>query len=146
MRKLHPEKFFTAEEKNRIVQAIRAAESETSAEIRVYWERKAKGEIMGHARKVFEKLGMTQTRHRNGVLIYFSLAGRAFAILGDQGIHNKVGGRFWQDIVATMEKHFSQGDFAGGLERGIREMGETLKRYFPRRAGDVNELPDAMAG
>ena len=143
-RRLHPQKFFTREEKDRIVEAIRRAETETSAEIRLFLERKAKGDVMNHAKKIFEKLGMTQTRHRNGILLYFSLIDRSFAILGDRGIHEKVGEGFWKEIVSTIERHFSRDDFTGGLERGIRGIGEKLKKHFPGGASDTNELPDEI--
>ena len=143
-RKLHPKKFFTKEEKDRIVEAIREAEKKTSGEICVYLERKARGDVMDCAKKVFEKLGMTKTEKRNGVLIYFSLTTRNFAILGDRGIHDKVGDGFWREIISRMEKHFSQNDFVGGLEAGIREIGKRLTDHFPREKGDVNELPDEI--
>ena len=103
----HPHKFFTGGEKERIVQAIRAAENKTSGEVRIFLEHKARGEIMNRAKKAFEKLAMTRTKHRNGVLIYFSLKDRSFALLGDQGIHEKVGDGFWRDIASKMKNHFS---------------------------------------
>ena len=143
---LHPKKFFTKEEKRRIVEAIRQAEGQTSGEIRVFVERRGHPEVLTRAKKVFQKLGMTRTQKRNGVLIYFSLSQRAFAIVGDEGIHAKVGDNFWKGIAAGMEKHFSQDDFSLGLVEGIREMGATLRRYFPRGAGDTNELSDEVAG
>ena len=144
-RRFHPKKFFTEEEKNRIVRAIRETETKTSGEIRIYVERKTKGEIMTRAKKVFERLGMTRTKHCNGVLIYFSLADRSFAILGDQGLHTQVGDSFWKEAVAKIEEHFKRDDFAGGLEAGIHEIGARLRQHFPRERGDLNELPDELA-
>ena len=143
-RKPHPKKFFTEQEKDRIVQAIRQAEHQTSGEIRVYLERRAGKDLMGRAKKIFEKLGMTKTRHRNGVLIYFSLLERRFVILGDRGIHDKVGEDFWKEIVIRVQSYFTQDDFAGGLEAGIHEIGKRLKNYFLREIQDINELPDTM--
>ena len=143
-RKTHPHKFFTGEEKEQIVRAIRAAEAQTSGEIRVYLERKAKKDFMSHAQKVFEKLGMTRTKHRNGVLIYFSLVDHRFAILGDRSIHEKVGQNFWQETALTMSNYFSQDQFSEGLEAGISQIGARLKEYFPHERGDINELPDAV--
>lgn len=143
-RKLHPKKFFTKEEKSRIVEAIREAEKKTSGEIRVYLEHRTGGDVMGRAKKVFEKLGMAKTEKRNGVLIYFSLTPRNFAILGDREIHDKVGDGFWREIVSRMEKHFSQDDFSGGLEAAVHEIGGRLAEHFPREKGDVNELPDEI--
>ena len=144
-RRLHPKQFFTKEEKDRIIRLIRDAESKTSGEIRVYLEHKSKDELMSRAKKVFEKIGMTKTKHRNGVLIYFSLHERSFAILGDKGIHEKVRDNFWKDIVSKMQVSFSRDDFAGGLEAGIQEIGKNLKAYFPRETEDINELPDEIS-
>ena len=107
-RKSHPKKFFTEGQKNRIIGAIREAERKTSGEIRVYLERKGEGEIMSRAGKIFEKLGMSRTKHQNGILIYLSLANRSFAVLGDQGIHNKVGDEFWREIVESMKEFFAR--------------------------------------
>ena len=143
-RKLHPHHFFSKEEKERIVAAIREAESATSGEIRVYLERKAKGHVMEHAKKVFEKIGMTKTKRRNGVLIYLSLKDRSFAILGDRGIHEQVGDNFWKETAAAMQEFFSREDFAGGLESIIKKIGLKLKSIFPKQQDDTNELPDSL--
>lgn len=143
-RKDHPKFFFTQEEKDRIVQAIRDAEQKTSGEIRVHLERKARGDVMKKAKRLFERLGMTKTKLRNGVLIYFSLADRSFALLGDQGIHEKVGDNFWKEVVSGMGQLFSQEKFSEGLQWGIGRIGEKLRLYFPHHPDDVNELPDVL--
>jgi len=143
-RKSQPKNFFSEEEKNEIVQAIREAERKTSGEIRVYLEGKARGKILSRAKSIFERLGMTRTKERNGILIYFSLKTHSFAILGDRGIHEKVGDDFWKDVVSLIEEHFSRGDFLRGLRAGIRLMGEKLQIYFPQEGRDINELPDEI--
>jgi uncharacterized membrane protein len=145
IRKLNPKKFFTEEEKNRIVRAIQKAEDKTSGEIRIYLERKAKSNITQRAQKVFEKLGMMRTKDRNGVLVYFSLQSHDFAILGDRGIHEQVGNDFWKATVSKMKSSFAKDDFVEGLENGIREIGEKLKKYFPRQSDDTNELSDEVS-
>ncbi len=143
-RRSNPRIFFTKEEKSRIVQAIREAEKKTSGEIRVSLERRLKGELMAQAKRVFERFGMTRTEKRNGVLIYLALTSHEFAILGDRGIHEKVGEDFWKDIASGVQNEFSQGKFVEGLVSGVQQIGEKLKAFFPREAGDVNELPDQI--
>ena len=142
--KSSPKNFFAAAEKQQIVRAIGDAEQKTSGEIRVFLERRGKDDTLGRAQEIFEKLGMTKTRRRNGVLIYLSLLDRQFAVLGDQGIYDKTGGGFWKDVVSLMKDSFARGDFAAGLEAGIQKIGEKLKVHFPRDEGDVNELPNEV--
>lgn len=127
------------------MEAIRNAEAQTSGEIRVHLERRSRGEIMNHARKIFERLGMTKTKRQNGILIYLSLADHAFAIFGDQGIHEQVGDQFWNEVARKIQDAFSKHEFAEGLVAGIAEIGERLKAYFPYETGDRNELSDKIS-
>lgn len=143
-RKHSPQAFFSTEDKKRIVEAIREAERNTSGEIRVYLERKAGSDVIERAKKVFEKIGMARTARRNGVLIYFSLSDHQFALLGDQGIDEKVGPDFWSEAASEMEEAFSRGRFVEGLQAAVRRVGEKLQTYFIYEAGDTNELPDKV--
>ncbi len=144
-RPTHPAKFFTAEEKEKILKAIRHAEHQTSGEIRVHVEKKCKGDVFKRALQVFHKLGMTKTAQRNGTLIYLATADRKFAVLGDEGINKVVPENFWQDVVEGMSQYFKKDDFATGLCWGIEKIGEKLKEYFPYQKGDINELPDEIS-
>lgn len=130
----------------RIQQAIREAERETSGEIRVsvarhyFW-----GDIRRVAEKAFERLGMTATKERNGVLFFVAPLRRRFVVLGDAGIHERVGQEFWERVTAAMTEDFRRGDFTAGLERGIREAGRELATHFPcDRPRDINELSDEV--
>jgi uncharacterized membrane protein len=143
--KKHPKKFFTDEEQKRIVEEIRKAEHLTSGEIRVHLDCCSHEETLGKAKKVFHRLGMTRTKHRNGVLIYLATEHRRFAILGDEGIHRAVAENFWDEVKEKMQTEFREGRFCGGLCLGIREIGEKLKTFFPAEKGDRNELPDSIS-
>ena len=143
-RKVHPRHFLSHEEKERIVQSIRKAESQTSGEIRVALDYRAKGNVLAHARRVFEKLRMAGTKHRNGVLIFLALKDREFAILGDKGIHEKLGDKFWEEAAAQMKMSFARNEFGAGIEAVIQKTGAELARHFPCEKGDRNELPDKM--
>lgn len=137
--------FFTKEEKQSIEDAIRQAEQNTSGEIRVHIENKCKEDVLDRAAYIFDKLGMKKTALRNGVLFYLAVNSRKFAIIGDQGINAVVPENFWNDIKEMMAKHFQQGEFAIGLEKGIKEAGEHLKKHFPHKSDDINELSDEIS-
>ncbi|MBN2135451.1 MAG: TPM domain-containing protein [Acidobacteria bacterium] len=138
-------KFFTHEEQLMILSAIQEAEKNSSGEIRVRVERSGGRKIMKSARKAFRKLDMTETAKRNGILFFFAVEDRAFAIIGDDGIDEAVPPTFWDDIRDLMMTYFDHGYFAKGLTEGIKLTGFALKRHFPHQRDDVNELPDAIS-
>ena len=92
-----------------------------------------------------KKIGMTQTKDRNGVLIFMGIQSKRFAILGDRGIHEKVPREFWSGIVEGMQEKFKQDFFAEGIVEAVEVIGERLKAYFPHQRDDVNELPDEIS-
>jgi uncharacterized membrane protein len=136
--------FFSAEEKNRIVSAIREAEQQTSGEIRVYVESRCRFvEALDRAAEVFTVLKMGETTGHNAVLIYLAVRDRQLAIFGDRAIHEKVGEEFWTKEVIHMLKHFQNAHYADATVKVILDIGEALKIHFPYdRQTDVNELPD----
>jgi uncharacterized membrane protein len=128
----------------RVVAAIGAAELKTSGEIRVLLARGRTEDAMATAKAHFERLGMTATKERNGVLIFLASKSRAFAVIGDTGVHEKCGEVFWRLLAAEMELHFKRAEFTEGLVHGIEKAGALLAEHFPRGADDRNELPDEI--
>lgn len=139
--------FFSTTPKidhQRVAAAIGAAELKTSGEIRVLLARQKTDDAVAAARAHFERLGMTATKERNGVLIFLAPRSRAFAVIGDTGVHEKCGENFWRELAAAMEGFFRRGEFTEGLVHGIERAGALLAEHFPRRPDDVNELPDRI--
>ncbi len=145
MSKDKAEEFFTKEQEAQIVAAIKAAENRTSGEIRVHLESHTDEPNLEHAKKVFEKVGMTETELRNGVLFYLAVADRQFSIIGDKGINDVTPDDFWDNIRDTAQAHFKKGEFTEGLIAGIEMAGKALKEYFPREDDDINELSDEIS-
>lgn len=141
---MKPQLFFTTEQINRLRQAISEAENNTSGEIRIHIENTCNGKSLERAETIFTILGMHKTRLRNGILFYLAVKDRAFAVCGDQGIHEKVQAEFWETIKNEMQEEFAASKFTEGLCDGIRKAGEKLKQYFPLEAGDTNELSDEI--
>lgn len=145
MRLNYPVFFFSKKEKEQIMAAVREAEKNTSGEIRLHLEYKVKGEVFGHAKRVFQKIGMTRTAQRNGVLIFMATKNKKFAVLGDVGINEKVPEGFWHDVGEIMEKHFKQNRFAEGICEALLRIGIKLKEYFPCKKNDQNELSNNIS-
>ena len=142
---IEPKDFFTDDQKRKVESAIKAAELNTSGEIRVHLDRTCAGDVLDCAANTFAKLKMHKTELRNGVLFYLAINNRKFAILGDVGINTKVSEDFWGNIKVEVGKLFRQEKFAEGLEKGILMAGEKLKEQFPYQDDDINELSDEIS-
>lgn len=137
--------FLSRVDHDRVVDAIKEAESRTSGEIRVFVHRgELKDDVYTYAQSKFAKLCLHKTRERNGVLVFVAPRAQKFAVLGDAGVHEKCGDLFWQQLVDRMREHFKQENFTEALVHGISEAGNLLAQYFPRQPDDRNELPDEI--
>ena len=129
---------------DRIARAIGAAETKTSGEIRVYVRHGEVNDAVAAAWKEFERLGMTATRDRNGVLIFVAPRSQKFAVIGDEGIHRRCGDEYWTELIAKMRMDFQAENFTDALVHAIGQAGDLLAKHFPRRPDDRNELPDTV--
>ncbi len=141
----HQKKFLARLDVVALEAAIRDAERATTGEIRVAVLPRVRGGLDKAVQPAAERLGMTRTAGRNGVLILVDPARRAFLVWGDTAIHERVGEAFWKEVVAAVEERFRAGDFTGGLVRGIETAGRALAAHFPAGpGGHANELPDRV--
>lgn len=125
--------------------AVALAEAGTSAEIRVHLDHTCPGDPMARAVAVFERLGMHRTTERHGVLIYVAVTDRKLAVIGDQGIHERVGEAYWQRLVADVMAHFREERPRDGFLHAVRDVAAALRQHFPRRPDDQNELRDEVS-
>lgn len=133
-------------DQQRIVDAIARAEEKTSGEIRVHIQPKVLGgDVRKAAERTFERLGMTKTAERNGVLLFISSGDNRFAILGDSGINEKEPAGFWDEIAAKLTIRFKAGAFTDGIVEAIESAGRELAVFFPRQTHDVNELTNEIS-
>ncbi|MCX6572614.1 MAG: TPM domain-containing protein [Candidatus Aminicenantes bacterium] len=123
--------------------AVAAAERATSGEVRVSVARFFWGSVRRASERAFARLGVARTKDRNGILFFIVPARKKFVVLGDEGIHAKVGQEFWYCVAGKMSGHFKKGEFTEGLVEAIGEAGRELAAHFPYDAAtDVNELAD----
>ena len=140
---MRTKEFLSKVEHDRIVHAIREAESKTSGEIRVYVQRgKLNADPLIVAQKKFQQLKMHKTQEHNAVLIFVAPREHKFAVVGDKAIHEKCGDEFWQRIVEGMRVHFQNEKFSHALIEAIQEISKLLAEHFPKTLGNGNELPD----
>ena len=92
----------------------------------------------------FYSSGLYRTRESNGVEIYLSLFERRVVVIGDRGIHEKMGDQHWQHVRDLIIQGMKNGDVCGGICAAIEACGQALAQHFPHRADDTNELPDRV--
>ncbi|HDR0618677.1 TPM domain-containing protein [Pasteurella multocida] len=136
-------------DKQQVEKAIFQLEKQTSAELRVYVERKIprKAQVntgVERALQIFDELGMQATEAHNGVLIYVAFRAHQCAIIGDQGIHQYVGDAFWQQQCELMISYFRKNAYTQGIIVAIDNIAKELANYFPIQADDKNELDNEV--
>jgi len=136
--------FFTDEEKQSIIDAVRNAEQRTSGEVRVFVESRCRYvNAIDRAVEIFENLQMQKTELRNATLVYVATRDKQLAVFGDEGIHQKVGNEYWANELVKMINAFNRDNIAEGIRQCVLNIGEALATHFPfDRSTDKNELPD----
>jgi uncharacterized membrane protein len=136
--------FLFRLKQKRVMQAIAEAEARTSGEIRVFVTHRKCVATLADAQMQFDKLGMTNTKQRNAVLIFIAPRSRNFAVIGDQGVHEKCGDTFWREVADAMSAELHTGKLTDALVHAVEKAGALLAQHFPPHEGTGNELPDKI--
>jgi uncharacterized membrane protein len=138
--------FFTTDQQNRMVEAIKEAEKNTSGEVRVFVEGRCKYvDPVDRAKEIFFSLKMDATIDRNAVLLYIALDDHQLALFADEGIYRRLGAEYWNKEVKKIIAAFTRDDYTGGICTVVKDIGDALTEHFPYNdKGDKNELPDEI--
>ena len=137
-------KYLLEKEIVDLVEVIKIAENQSTGEIRLHIDSSAEKENVEVAFEVFQRLEMYKTKDRNAVLFHVNFNQRYLTIIGDEGIHQKVCQSFWDKIHSEVITQFVQGKYFFGLKEAIFKTGKELKKYFPVKEENPNELPDEI--
>lgn len=137
--------FLSEADLDAIARAVTEAESRTSAEIRVHLDHRCPGDPMARAIQVFERIGMHRTAEKSGVLVYAAIADHKLAVIGDEGIHSRVGDDYWRTLVEAIVGHLASERPRDGFVHAVGEVGLVLARHFPRRPDDRDELENRVS-
>ncbi|NML86646.1 TPM domain-containing protein [Polaromonas sp.] len=143
----------------RLAERVAASEQRHSGQIRIcveaslpasyLWRLDRKNTIKTLIRQraitMFGKLGVWDTEHNNGVLIYVLLAEHALEIVADRGLTRHVDAAQWQAMLAGMAGAFQEKRYEDGLTQAVQESSAVLMANFARTnlsLNHPNELPD----
>lgn len=104
----------------------------------------AEAAVRARAFQLFAERGLYATQGRTALLIFVSELERRVVLLGDHGIHTELGQRGWDEHVALLLRHIREGHAKQGLLEVLAQLAPHLAAVAPRKADDVNELPDAV--
>lgn len=141
--------YFNDDDFLLITGKIKEIEKITSGEIRVsIKENKPFGmrnfDIRKMAEEEFLRLNMQTTRDRTGILLLLVLKEKAFYILADEGINNKVTPQTWDRVRDEIQSEFVNGHYTEGIIKGLEMMGGILEEHFPIKEDDTNELSNQV--
>jgi putative membrane protein len=85
-----------------------------------------------------------RTRDETGVLVLISVFERRVWILADRGINAKVSEGQWDDIVKMITDGIKQKRSTDAICEAVEKIGELLKRHFPVKPDDTDELDNLI--
>jgi putative membrane protein len=103
--------------------------------------------VRSRALHAFHEHGLHRTAEGTGVLVFASLLERQAVVLGDHGIHARMGEQGWGEAVQALVAGLRREAPGDGFVEAIQRCGARLEAHFPRPAGappPPNELDDAL--
>jgi putative membrane protein len=103
--------------------------------------------VQARAMRAFHEHGLHRTQEGTGVLLFASLREHRAVVLGDHGIHARMGDGEWERVVAKLTAGLVRHDPATGFVDAVAAAGARLAEHFPRDPGaapPANELEDAI--
>lgn len=103
--------------------------------------------VRARAVRAFAEEGLHRTADATGVLLFASLFERRAVVLGDRGIHARIGDAAWERAVTALADGMRRGQPSQGFVEAVALCGARLAEHFPRAPGAVlapNELEDAI--
>lgn len=137
-------RFLTDQQITSLVEAIQSAEQHSTGEIRVHIDSTTDNQTAETAFEVFKELCQDKTAEKNAVLFHVNFEKKYLTIIGDTGIHEKVHQSYWDHLHDYITSEFAKGHFYQALKSGILETGLELKKYFPLKGENHNELPNEI--
>ncbi len=103
--------------------------------------------VRARAVRAFHEHGLHKPAEGTGVLVFASLLEREAVVLGDHGIHGRIGDAEWTRAVEALVAGMRRDDPAAGFVEAVALAGARLAEHFPRDPASraaPNELEDLI--
>ena len=136
--------FLRDQQMASLVEAIQTAEDHSTGEIRIHIDSNTEGNNAEIAFEVFRSLCKDKKKKKNAVLFHVNFEQKYLTIIGDEAIHAKANQTFSDQMHDQITTQFSKGNFHDGLKNAVLETGLELKKYFPIKGVNPNELSNEI--
>jgi uncharacterized membrane protein len=143
-------RYFPAEARERLQEAITRGEAKHRAEVRLIIEaamplRKVWRGMSTRQRALdlFGTFRVWDTEENNGVLLYLNMADRKAELIADRAAAKAITDAEWQAICTTMLTWFKRGAHEQGAGNAINAIHVELTEAFPANGQTENTQPDA---
>ncbi|WP_159122684.1 TPM domain-containing protein [Acinetobacter variabilis] len=140
-------RFFSKQDQHAIALAVEEAEHGHVGEIQVVIEGSLPSrsayyqDTLCRARQLFAELGVWDTEHNSGVLVYLNLCDHKVEIVIDRGIKQATTQDVWDEICQKMVYGLAQREYQQAVILGVKEIGMILDGFYDRKIQDeANEL------
>ena len=128
--------FLSKLEHERITNAIKSAEADTSGDVVLFITHRAVNDALTAAHMIFTRRHLEKAADDDSLLFFIAPKSHTFAVVGGKALHDQVGQAWWDALIALLQRHFKAEDYTGGLVGAIEVAGHALKKHFP--ANGVN--------
>lgn len=143
--------YFSKQDRVDIAQAIQKAEQGHVGEIQVVIESHIPANVaylkdtQQRARQLFAELGVWDTEHNSGVLLYVNLCERHVDIVFDRGIKKTTDSNIWQNICKTTTQQMKDKKYTWAIICAVKHIGVILTQHYASMESsliDNDELSD----
>ncbi len=125
--------------------AVSSAQAGSSGKIRVRFCEKAGKDPLKKAKEAFVIMGLRDMPAKNAVLFYISIKDKKIAVLGDDGINEKVRPEFWENVKNAVVEKLKEGEIAIGPAGGINLVAEKFSEFFPEEKEEQQAPVNAVS-
>lgn len=143
-------RFFSRQDQHAISLAVAQAEQGHVGEIQVVIEGHIPAnqayyqDVPLRAKQLFAELGVWDTEHNSGVLLYLNLCERKVEIVIDRGINTATEQHVWDQICSKIIVSLKQQEYRKALVEGVTDIGIVLSQFYhDQEYSASNELANA---